>query len=365
MLIKTITCHKVYNYGATLQQYALLTFLNNSGAKAETINYTPDYLSGKFNFFTVSNQKYKANKLDKITYLLAKMPSRILLLKRRKKFDIFEEKFIPTTVNNYKTNEDLKKNLPEANVFICGSDQIWNSYFQNGRDASFYLDFVPDDKLKIAYAASFATDTIKEDIKDFVKEKVQRINRISVRETSALKILNELGISNVTQVLDPVFLLDKKHWMQFIRPFPNDFILVYDFDSNPLVKEMALGYKSKYNVSIYTVNKNIDYADRNFYLEGPEIFLSLTCYAQFVFTNSFHAVAFSLIFEKEFAVFERNEPINNRMRDLLALFDLNYLLKTEKNCSANIDIDYNSIRKKMNSLIHTSKNFLIDSVHQR
>mgnify|MGYP002139215271 CR=1 FL=1 len=79
-------------------------------------------------------------------------------------------------------------------------------------------------------------------------------------------------------------------------------------------------------LKIITVNKNINYSDYNYYLEGPEKFLSLMYYAKYVITNSFHSVAFSLIFEKQFVVVNRTEAINTRMRDLLGLFDLSSLL---------------------------------------
>ena len=116
MKIKTITCHKVYNHGASLQEYALLKYLNNIGHEAKTIDYTPHYLSGHFNLFAISNPKFGKNVIIKILYLLAKLPQRLPLLKRKKAFDIFEEKYIPSTSCNYKTNEELKQ---ESQKNIC------------------------------------------------------------------------------------------------------------------------------------------------------------------------------------------------------------------------------------------------------
>ena len=359
MQIKTITCHEVYNHGASLQEYALLSFLNTNGFEAQTIHYKPGYLSNHFNLFSVSNPKFN-KPLIKQLYLLAKLPNRLKDLKRKKAFDVFAEKYIPTDTTKYISNQELKENLPVADAYICGSDQIWNSFFQNGKDPAFYLDFVPDDKLKISYAASFATETIAEDLKPFVKEKVSRINHISVRETSALKILNDLGISNAIQVLDPIFLLDKEHWMQFVFPIKEAFVFIYDFDSNPTLKKMALEYKSKHNVKIYTVNQNIDYADKNFYYEGPETFLSLMQHAQFVFTNSFHSVAFSLLFEKQFAVFDRNEKINTRMRDLLGLFGINNLITEPVDVEELHTIDYSIINRALASQVIKAKSFLLN-----
>lgn len=321
MKIKTITCHEVYNHGASLQEYALIEFLREAGHEAEAIHYKPPYLSGHFSLKAVSNPRFDKPLLRSL-YLLLKLPGRIRDLKRKKSFDLFSQKYIPTGRQLYRNNEELKRDLPEADAFICGSDQIWNTFFQNGRDPAFYLDFVPDEKLKISYAASFATEEVPEDLKPFIRKRVQRLDAISVRESSGVEILKGIGIDDATAVLDPVFLLPKDHWERFIRPVSGDFVFVYDFDSNPLIREIALYFKREKNYKIYTINKKIDYSDKNFYLESPEIFLSLSKNAKFTITNSFHAVAFSILFDKKFVVVNRTDKINTRMRDILSLFGL-------------------------------------------
>lgn len=358
--IKTITCHEVYNYGASLQEYALLKFLNNNGYDASVIHYKPPYLSGHFNLWSVSPRFDKP--LLKQLYLLAKLPGRLKALKKKKNFDAFHQKYIPTDKTLYQSNDELKRNLPEADVFICGSDQIWNSFFQNGKDPAFYLNFVPDDKKKISYAASFAIDELEEEVKPLVKENVERMHAVGVRETSGVRILNELGIDNAVQVLDPVFLLDKEHWQEFVQPINEDYILVYDFDSNPLIKEIALSLKKEKGWKIYTLNQNIDYADENFWLEGPEKFLSLVSQSQINLTNSFHSVAFSIIFEKEFIVVNRQEKINTRMRDITNLFHTNNLIDSyEKYMELEI-LDYRMINPYVKKSKELSKMFLLNSL---
>lgn len=362
MIIKTITCHEVYNYGASLQEFALLKYLEELGYKASAIHYKPSYLSNHFNLKAISP---KYNKFPiKYAYLLAKLPGRLKSLKRKKAFDKFSYKYIKTSSQLYKTNHELKENLPVADAYICGSDQIWNSFFQNGKDPAFYLDFVPDTKLKISYAASFAIDSIEEDLKPFVKEKVNRINHISVRETSGVNILNNLGIKNAVQVLDPVFLLPANYWKEtFVKPIDEKFIFVYDFDYNPLIKEIAINLKKEKGYKIYTVNKNIKYADQNFYLEGPEQFLSLVYYSQFNITNSFHSVAFSLIFEKQFVVVNRQEAINTRMQDLLQLLNLNQLVHSYSEFLTVNKINYDNVRSLLKDKIAFSKKFLSNALN--
>ena len=193
MKIKTITCHEVYNHGASLQEYALLVYLNSLGHQAEAIHYKPPYLSGHFKLDAVSNPKFDQPFIKQL-YLLAKLPGRIWNLQQKKAFDAFATQHIPTDPILYTNNAELKANLPEADAYICGSDQIWNSFFANGKDPAFYLNFVPQEKRKLSYAASFAIDEIAEEVKPLVKENVSKFDAISVRETSAVAMLQDLGI---------------------------------------------------------------------------------------------------------------------------------------------------------------------------
>lgn len=362
MKIRTITCHEVYNHGASLQEYALLKFLNSNGYNAKAINYKPPYLSNHFNLWGVSNPKYDRPGLKQL-YQTLKLPIRIRQLRRKNAFDEFHKKYIPTDGTLYRNNDELKSNLPESDAFICGSDQIWNSYFENGRDPAFYLNFAPPSKRKISYAASFAIENLAEDVKPFVKSNVSKLNAVSVRETSGIDILEDLGISNAVQVLDPVFLLEKEYWKRFTTKIKEDYILVYDFDSNPVIKEIALDLKSKNNWKIYTLNQNIKYADRSYFLEGPERFISLVSQSKINLTNSFHSVAFSLIFEKDIRVFNRSEKINTRMRDLLQLFNLEkYLINSVQDFHKLGPINFIEVSKRLRDQIESSKKFLLDSL---
>lgn len=369
MRVKTITCHDVYNYGASLQEYALLEFLKQEGHTSETINYKPPYLSNHFNLWQVSHPFFGKNIATKAIYLTLKLPKRLINRIRKRNFDRFTEKYIPTTPQRYRNNEELKKQLPEADAYICGSDQIWNSYFENGKDPAFYLDFVPDDKLKISYAASFAIDELEASLKSFVKEKVSRLNQVSVRETSGLKILNDLGIQNAEQVLDPVFLLDKHHWANISKSKKTlqDYIFIYDFDYNPTIQSFAESLRNTKGYKIVSMNELNNYADYNYYLEGPEVFLDLVQNAKLVIANSFHAVAFSIIFQKEMVVFNRKEAINTRMRDLLALFQIKNRL-FGKNDKVSMDalepINYSAIQATIEEHINHSKVFLRNALEQ-
>jgi hypothetical protein len=356
MKILTITCHGVYNHGAILQEYALLKYLEQLGHDAYAINYQPKYLAEPYNFLGVPSPKWQSNYIKRLIYIIVKLPKHLSNLKRYKAFDKFSKKYIKETKEIYHKNKDLKSNLPEADAYICGSDQIWNTLFKNGKDPAFYLDFVPDDKIKLSYAASFATEHIHDGYEDFIYQNTERLDHISVRESSGINILNDIGITKVSRVLDPVFLIDKQFWIdEFVKSISEDFILVYDFDTNSDLKKVALSLAKRKGWKIYGLNKNLTYADEIFWSCDPAKFLSLLYHSKFVLCNSFHALAFSLIFEKQFVVFNRNVGINTRMQDLLNTLNLDERMGPDK---INVNINYKDVNTRLNELIVLSKKFI-------
>lgn len=363
MKINTITCHEVYNHGASLQAYALMSYLQKIGHEVEIIDYKPDYLSNHYKLLAISNPAWEKNILTKLIYLMLKMPERLNSLKRKKSFDSFTKQHLNITCKRYHSNEELRNDLPKGDAFICGSDQIWNSLHKNGRDKAFYLDFVPDSKLKLSYAASFATDTISDEFKPMVYHLVRKLDGVGVREISGVKILSDLGVNNAVNVLDPVFLLSKEEWNKLAnKKFEEKYLLVYDFDKNPLIKKIAQDIAKKKGCKIYSINDyKAGYEDKVFQYDGPEVFVSLVKNAQFVISNSFHAVVFSLIYNKHIIVVNRTENINTRMRDLLRLVDLENLIITEKNYDLEnvlLPINYEKVNQDIKRNIEFSKEYI-------
>ena len=356
MKICTITCHDVYNVGASLQAYALQTYLQSLGHDVTIIDYKPDYLSKHYRLDIVGNPKYDKPFL-KQTYLLAKLPGRLRILPRKKTFDSFTAKYLDLT-KRYTSNEELKKEPPEADVYFAGSDQIWNPLFPNGKDPAFYLDFVQQG-IRASYAASFAVDEFPQELREVTAQYLNRFDHIAVREKSGLSVLKTLGITNAVTVLDPVFLLDWTQW-EAMAEKPEGceipYLLVYDFDNSASVRRLAERIAAENGLKIYSVF-DLPYAERCFSLCGPETFLGLVQGAAFVLSNSFHATAFSVIFEREFAVVERTEKINTRMRDFTALLGLSDHMAT---ATANVpfNTDWTQVERRLADEIHHSKAYI-------
>lgn len=370
MKIKTLTTYDVYNYGASLQAFALLKYLKEEGHDAQLIRYQPRYLSHKYDYTWV-NPESRMSKyiLTRFIYRIAKFIQRLTTLKRKKMFDQFNHQVLDETDTIYSTYDELKSNPPEADLYICGSDQIWNVMYDAGRDPAFYLYFVPEGLKKGAYAASFSYLNIDEENKKKIHDYLISFAAVSVRERHGLDILNDIGIKG-EWVLDPVFLIDQAKWKDFASKgkYPissdEDYLLLYDFEGNDLLKRCALNYAKANHLKIYAIvdTYSIRYADKNFTDAGPYEFVQLISRSKAFMSNSFHGTAFSIIFHKPVFVFNRHRhPVNSRMESLMNLFAIeDCIIESEEQIPAMLykDFDWNTIDEQMNVKKKESETFL-------
>ncbi|NLG04142.1 MAG: polysaccharide pyruvyl transferase family protein, partial [Clostridia bacterium] len=246
------------------------------------------------------------------------IPCRVRSVRRHNIFNNFSNKYIPLTRTYYSINE-LRKNPPDADMYIAGSDQIWNTTFRNGTDSAYYLDFGLKDTRRESFAASFATEHLVPSAYEFVKENLKRFDKITVREQSALKILEELGFQGTLQD-DPVFLLSTEEWDDIAdgTGAGEKYVLVYDFYADLQIQKKAQSIAKDGNCKIYAICHNkLSYADKNFVYSGPETFVSLIKHASHVVSNSFHGTVFAMIYHVPFTVTDRPDGLNIRMHDLL------------------------------------------------
>lgn len=320
MKIATITCHRVYNHGAALQAWALATYLKSKGHDVNIMDYRPDYLSGQYDL-KVNNSRFD-KPVIKWLYLLAKIPSWLRALPRKSAFDKFDEKFIAPLVTNkcYSSLEDLKQKSPDSDVYIAGSDQIWNTKLKNGTDAAFYLDFGNPKVKRLSYAASFATSELRAGTEAFVTSELKNFDAISVREPSGINLLESMGYQG-TLVCDPVFLIDAEVWARDIATKDGEgekYVLVYDFECSEEIRKVVQRIAKAKDLKIYSIGPwYLKYADKCFIDYGPDSFVALVKNATVVVSNSFHATAFSFIFKKDVFVVKRADGLNVRMQDLL------------------------------------------------
>lgn len=368
MIIKTITCHNVYNYGASLQAYALQHYLETLGNDVEIIDFQPDFLSYRYKPFKISKTG-KAAAICKVLpfmkypYGLVKNRSMFKTWGRKKRFDEFTGNFLHLT-KRYSTSEELRNDPPKSDVYVAGSDQIWNTQYMNGKEPAFYLDF--GKAKKISYAASFAVSKIEDQWRPFVKKELSHLNHISVREKTGLMILEDLGIKDGKVVVDPVFLLDKEHWLNLSQQAKKydlrreGYIMVYDFEKDESIQVLALKLKEYLNIPIINVNDHntLSYVDKNINDAGPLEFISLINNAKVVISSSFHATSFSLIFNKQFYVFPLKGSSNSsRIEDLMRSLGLYERFKPKEILP---DIDFQEVNLRLTESTNRSKQIIAD-----
>lgn len=352
---KIITCHYAYNYGAVLQTYALCTYLNAQGIKTEVINYRPYYYRGSTK---------STNKLKLFLRKFVRIPDN---LKSEKIFYGFLKQHVPMT-EEYKNYESLKNAHIKTDLYIAGSDQIWNFNLPNGKDLAFYLEFADNKGIKISYAASLSSEKLSEEQKKFLKNHLNKFDYISVREHTGKELLESAKIDTIVDVvMDPVYLFDAKKWDEMIKcptHKPEEkYILVYAFNRQKHVFEAAKKLAKEKGYKVYLVNtfwedilQGIDYYYWNC---KPEEFLYLIKNAECIVTNSFHGLSFSLLFNKSVVLFEKDDTGNSRMVDLLQNIGIKDSVLAKKGEKITIKkLPYEEINQKIEVLREHSKQYL-------
>lgn len=320
MKIGLITVHCSINAGASLQAYALSKVLYELGYEVELIDYRPYYFTSGWDSLVATG-----NFKQLIKYILFGGELR----KEIKTYKEFETSRLPIKSKVYKSLDDFNYNMPECDVFLCGSDQIWNPQHTH-YDPVMELEFAKrNGKPCYSYAASIGQDILKEKDIEFLKKYVSDFNRISVREETAKDILiNEIGLQKVERHIDPTLLLSQEQWRELSsdahRKIKGKYILFYPLANNEIAEQILVKLKEKYKLPVVAMSRKIKKSEivdvqlRHF---SPEDFVALIDHAEYVVTNSFHGCVFSLILEKKLISY-KNKQRNTRLE---CLFSLNHI----------------------------------------
>ncbi len=310
-----ITWHYCNNYGSFFQVFALQSFVEGLGYETEIINYRKP-----------GNSLVK-KAVKRAIYLSEKLTPSWLVAVLRKIFgssEIFGFKFWSARNRMLRRTEltfdkeKLKKKAGNYHAVICGSDQIWAP---RGLDTAYMLDFVPDGVRRISYAASIGFNYIPDELKDTYKKYISRLDSVSVREETGVRLLAECCGICAEDVLDPTFLVDRSIWESLAAETlgEEDFIFCYFLNPAHKYKSAVTAAAGQLGCSITGVSANDKDAE---WLElnndiTPEAFLERIKKARAIFTDSFHGTALSLILNKDFYVFERfesSDPFNQNSR---------------------------------------------------
>lgn len=336
--IGIITMHRVLNYGSYLQTYATCKFIQSCGCKATIIDYLfpNDYhksLAAK-RPKTRKQNNWIQNKIAGICFRLIHQNEGL----RKEKFASFYQKEL-TFTKPYQSLDELQQDPPLFDIYITGSDQVWNPIWI-GTDTAFLLSWAPKNRPKYSYAASFGLKELPSDISRSFKTYLERYTAISIREQS--DILEKMGLPKGKVVLDPTFLLNKEEWKGVIShepliqgPYILCYLLDYTFNPFPYAHKVIkyIAKKTGYKVVMITSDPTNILRGYHVYPNcGPYDFLNLFYYAQFIITSSFHGTAFAINFQKSFiSIVNDEQTLDNRQLAIIRELHVNPSCILKKN----------------------------------
>lgn len=352
--------HNNHNYGGLLQSYALWRSVDDICQEysrkyyVRQISYVQE--SGYQNYQqSLRKQKEKIKEVGRIIkYGLSYYKG------LHKHWDILKEfeNQIPHTKEV--TAQNISKLNNEFDIFICGSDQIWNPM---GWQKAFFLSFVEPGKKKIAYAASMARDHFTKEEAYYAFNMMKGFDAISLREEQSVKALQEYDPSFQAEVMpDPTLLLTAEDWNQVAqeskREVGKPYIFAYFLGNNYRQKEDAINYAREVGKKIYFVgylnlqNHKWEKEHSDYMLDhvGVSDFLKFIRDADMVITDSFHGAVFSAIYHTDFIVLNRfksgdKESMNSRIDTLMNILGIDRVAQ-------NLDAgkDYHLSRKEIEKI---------------
>lgn len=346
MKISILTFSQGDNYGAVLQSYALGEWLRSKGHEVEYI------------YMTWSTWKYQI--LSSLTPL-------------KYNFKEFRKRYLRDFSPRCYSTEDLSKSIAQTDLCIVGSDQVWNPDITTFRALHYFFDFVPDNVVKISYAASFGKKEWEWDsLTDKVKSLLKRFYRVSVREKEGEEICKDCFGISAKVVLDPTFLLNDYRNILTTPRFPN-YVVGFMFHPSDnyynLLGELGKIMNEKVVVMDLPSRKTKLSVFKFAYSPFSKVTSWVTNIANssFVVTDSFHCLAFSIIFNKQFIFIASKKKLLSRVTTLLNKLQIkDRIVDSPEDAQAMIPklipIDYKKVNKLLNEERVKSEEFLFEVI---
>ena len=365
------------NYGGNLQAYALCKVLEQLGHRPEQVQI--DHSGCYQNLLLPQKRDLKQQVKN-----LARPLVRLLIPHYRKKwqaqaatrqplldaFARFNRQLIPHSEKVY-TRANIRSSLTRYDIFITGSDQVFNPiwYFP-----PYFLDFVPACVPKLSYAASIGHSTLPAGIKKRYQAHLKSFIGISVREADGVSLLADIAPVEPQWVLDPTMLLSRENWLEVAQK-PNidaPYLFCYFLGNDPASREAAAACAKKRGLTLVTIpnatglqhSNDAHFGDLRLADPSPEAFLGLIAGAEQVFTDSFHATVFALLFHRQFITFPREGHGSSRITSLLQLFDAQSHFCAGQLPDKLPEMDYSVQPEAFTRALHTSRSWLETSLQK-
>lgn len=349
MRVLVITRHAISNYGSLLQAIATQEAIEKLGHTCGIIDYIRNGESYQKQEITLLKQKPKWNRnlLKRMLYLGIKMPGAYFAGKAFRKW---QKEYLNLT-KLYTSNEELARDIPEADIYLTGSDQVWGPMQDGSYDDAYLLAFARGRK-KVSYAASFGRTEMTAQLKEHFSQRLAQYEKITVREDSAAELVESMGHA-VEQVLDPTLLFDKTYWSRYVdENKAGKYILIYQIHNDPALGEYARKVAKAKKLKLIRLSPSIHHVMRNGSLKYlPDIrgFLTYIKHAECVITDSFHGTAFAINLNTPFVEVLPNNKTSGRNLSILNLSGLTdrILKNTNDVALAYKPIDYSAVNERM------------------
>lgn len=342
--IGIVTYHQALSYGAKLQAYALQQFLDENGIENDIVDYTCHFM------YTRLIRPIRVGTQHRLkSFIRSLITMRQTGIDRRKSV-AFRRSYMK--LSRPFTAENISEAADEYSAFIAGSDQVWSPTCV-GFDPVYFLNFAKPQQ-KYSYAASIAVKEIPENLREEYKKRLGDFQRISVREQSGVEIVNDLLNRDAQVNIDPTLLLTKDSWEKMSKRIIDEpYIFLFNVKRPLHLIEYAKKLGEKTGLKIYYLQKNRIHRVKGVtYLDpvSAEEFVGLIKHATYVCTNSFHGTAFSVIFNKDFAVeYDNKDGRNIRSEELLNYLGINDReINSDNFKGPSSPVDWGNVEQKIN-----------------
>lgn len=350
-----LTFHCSDNFGAMLQAYGLKHFLCRRGIRAELIPYAPPYMTGRHWLIPYVPAGSPVKRVSGAVYGLGMHLSqkRAFRLRRANMGRFRREYLLEPGQRTIRFPAGLK-NL-SYRCWIVGSDQIWNPDITCGLRPEYFGGFAdPAGSRVVAYAASLGGGSLPPRYDQEFARLLRHVDALSLREQEAAAYVGQFYPGEIAAVLDPVFLLDREDWAAVEKPpARQNYILTTRTEANPAMEEYIQALSRTSGLPVVRLGGPED-------TSGPAEFLGYIHHADCVVANSFHATAFSVIFEKQFLAFAHSS-LNARLASVLRRHGLEDRLWGD-GADIRAPVDWAAVRRKTGAAVEESAGFLLKNI---
>ena len=345
------------NYGSALQSWALSQAVSTLGGNVKLVDYCPGILADKDPLNPFGNMWDK----DEESVRMCKLTMPAIRINYEKFMHFYNERFIKTKRKYTSVNFNEITDDEQINGFICGSDTIFCPD-EFGIDDGYYANYDCMRRKSVAYAASFGDPHFTDETYLILNERLKNFKAFGLRENLMIPYVSEHTDVPVQKVLDPTLLLTSDDYDTIAeeRLVSEKYMLLYARRYNPTMNEYAEKLAEQNSWKIVDISlraTNAEMGHRMYYEAGVEEFLSLVKHSEYVVTNSFHGMIFSVQYKRPFVVFSR-EQCDTKITELLELFGLTDRMLIKGTESFRNDIDYDAIHKNIATARKGSLQFL-------